>query len=514
MNSGPTTLRALAAQRLERPGWQLALLLLVCAIIYWMMLGSSSLASSEGHRVIPGWEMLERGDWYPGTLFGQGYLRKPPGMPWAVALSAAIFGESEWSARAVSALASTLSVLLAWFFGRRWFGTWGGLGAGLAQAICPVWWPPGRSAEIEALNDLGVALAVLPLVDLLTSVKGSVRLALAGSVGLVVAVLAKGPGVLPCVGAVVVAVCAIERSWRVLARPVLVPYVIPALAVLGAIGTAAWLHVKPEGAVTQSVTEFMWQEKRVLQILALTPLALASAIPASFAVLFPWGPDARGEKVNARSLRIAKTLAVACVLSLMVLTALGIDNPRYAWPALTMLMPLAGYATAGVYGFFTPKRRLIARVMTAGGPLAAFMILLIAGLVYVPMSERRRESISGRSAGELFAALVPDGAEIWADSAVEARPEVLEYARRAAGDAGKRVEIRWIRLADAPLPGADAPVTYLLLREDESDMERGRYDEAGLGDRLEAVGEMGRAHRFRFRLYRLSALAAAADDPA
>ena len=58
MNSGPTTLRALAAQRLERPVWQLALLLLVCAIIYWMMLGSSSLASSEGHRVIPGWEML------------------------------------------------------------------------------------------------------------------------------------------------------------------------------------------------------------------------------------------------------------------------------------------------------------------------------------------------------------------------------------------------------------------------------------------------------------------------
>lgn len=507
-NAPAASLRDRLARRLTKPGWQLALILAVCACIFWPMLGSSGFAWTEGHRVIPGWEMLERHDWYPATMFGQTYLRKPPGMPWAVALSAMLFGESEWSARAVSALASTLSAVLAWYFGRRWFGTWGGLGAGLAQALCPVWWPPGRGAEIEALNNFGVAMATLPLLDSLIGAHGAkglkgVRLVLLGALGVIIAVLAKGPGVFPCVAAVIVAACVVRRSARVLLNGVLALYLLSGAAVLGVIAYFAWNQVKPEGAVTQSVTAFMWQEKRIWQIAALAPVALASAIPASFAVLFPWGPDAAKEQIEPRSLLVAKALAIACLVSLITLTVLGIDNPRYAWPALTLLMPLAGYVVAGVYGTFTHSRRLIACIMTAGGPLVAATILFVAGLAYVPLSEARREKVSGRQAGEAIGELLPDGADLWADNAVEARPEVPLYAQRHAAELGKDVRVLWIRSGTGPLPERSSRPVYLLLREDAEDMEVRRYEEAGFRSRLAAVGEQTKTHRYVFRLFQL-----------
>ena len=98
------------------------------------------LSYTEGHRAIPAWEMLESGDWLVTTLFDRVYLRKPPGMAWAIAGSSAVFGQTEFAARFVSAVCSTAMVLVAYGFARRWFGARWALSAGIGS---PDYWITG-----------------------------------------------------------------------------------------------------------------------------------------------------------------------------------------------------------------------------------------------------------------------------------------------------------------------------------------------------------------------------------
>src|SRR5688572_8287769 len=145
--------------------WHVLAVLGVCLLVYWPRLGATGFSSTEGHRVIPAWEMLDTGGWLVPTMFGQAYLRKPPGMAWAVAASSAVLGRTEFAGRAVSAAAATGLALLALVFGGRWFGR--GLPAGLAASLLPLMWASGRSAEIEALHALAAVAAAMLLLDVL-----------------------------------------------------------------------------------------------------------------------------------------------------------------------------------------------------------------------------------------------------------------------------------------------------------------------------------------------------------
>src|ERR1043165_6999072 len=132
---------------LRHPPAQLALVILIAAFVYLPFLGVRPPDFSEGHRAVPGWTMLESHDWWHIRMFGTTYIRKPPGTPWAIAASSSLFGETPFAARLPSALSAILMSAIAWFYGRRWFGA--GLAAGLAQALTPLFWSPGRTAEIE-----------------------------------------------------------------------------------------------------------------------------------------------------------------------------------------------------------------------------------------------------------------------------------------------------------------------------------------------------------------------------
>lgn len=66
-------------------------------------------------------EMLASGDWHMWViphLNGLPYMEKPPLLYWLTALSFALFGESEWSARLVPALSSLSCVWMLLWFGR------------------------------------------------------------------------------------------------------------------------------------------------------------------------------------------------------------------------------------------------------------------------------------------------------------------------------------------------------------------------------------------------------------
>ena len=84
----------------------------------------------EGHFAGVAQEMRFRGDWITPTLNGSPYLNKPPLLYWLIALSMAIGGISEYSARLPLALAGWLGVVLAW----KWAGELWGIDAGRIAA--------------------------------------------------------------------------------------------------------------------------------------------------------------------------------------------------------------------------------------------------------------------------------------------------------------------------------------------------------------------------------------------
>lgn len=77
-------------------------------------------------------EMAVSGDWLTPRLNGIKYFEKPPLQYWATAAAYKAFGEHEWTARIWPALTGFLSVLLAWWTGRR---LWGERAGNLSAAI-------------------------------------------------------------------------------------------------------------------------------------------------------------------------------------------------------------------------------------------------------------------------------------------------------------------------------------------------------------------------------------------
>jgi 4-amino-4-deoxy-L-arabinose transferase-like glycosyltransferase len=496
-----------------RPGvldraWAQALCVLVpCALVYLPRLGAGGLTMSEGHRAGPAWEMLSSGDWLVPRLFGRAYLRKPPGMFWAIAGSGSVFGQTELAARLVSALAAIGTALVAWWFARRWFGPgrWA-VAAGLAQGLLPWMFAFGRQAEIEALLVLATQVAALGLIDaiIVRRERAGVAMLRGAVIGLAVGamLLVKGPAGLPAIGGVVLA-AVLVRSWRTVAHPALWSALVVGGALFAAWVLAAGSSLGDEPAVTQGAGEFLWGEP--VRTMALAPTALVSLLPAALALLFVWGPDARSEVAQDEGARgrrdIARALALATLGTLLVLTASGVSNPRYALVAAVFVGPVAPWVVRGLSdggaGSFVPHRRRIARAMLLGHPAVWPAVLVAAGWVWIGTGERASRATSGREAGAVIAeAIRADAGDgpvvVRANDAVEARPEVLLEVRRRLGAAeGGEAEVRWVDAAGM----AEAGPGYLVLRLDEGSGERALWRD---GDGVWT----GEVHKYRLGVLR------------
>jgi 4-amino-4-deoxy-L-arabinose transferase-like glycosyltransferase len=494
---------------------QVVLVLVVCVLAFWVRLGADGLSATEGHRAIPGWEMMASGEWVVPTLFGQAYLRKPPGMAWAVAGSSTIFGQTEFGARAVSAGSSTVLALLAFVFARRWFGGRYAAAAGVAFALTPWFWQAGRAAEIEALNNMFVAGAVFVLVDRLVFAAKSRAMDALGAVaaGLAIggALLTKGPMGLVVVLGVVLGCCAVKRSAVPLLGLVVWGGVVIGAACFGVwyVLAAAYVERARIEPVTQSIGGFLWDSGRLVEILTLVPVGLAAGLPMSVSLAFVFGSSAASGagmddepgKAVERSLDVARSLALGCVFSLALMTVLGIGNSRYAMPAVVFVTPCVAFGLRGWgrgwAGRFAPRRRAVARVLLLGHPVVSMSVMLVALGVWVLVIEPGRDARSGREAGVLLAEALPDGAVVLSDHLVEARPEVLWYAKRAARRDGKEVTMRWVP-GLTERAGAFGDDALYLLRTDENEAER--METLGLlsGRRTLMTGEV---HKYTFGLF-------------
>jgi len=77
-------------------------------------------------------EMVQTGDWLTPHIYGQPQFEKPIFYYWTVATSFKIFGESEWTGRAPTALFATALVFLVWVFASR---TWNPRAGFLASLV-------------------------------------------------------------------------------------------------------------------------------------------------------------------------------------------------------------------------------------------------------------------------------------------------------------------------------------------------------------------------------------------
>lgn len=498
-------------QRVSRwhtPAIQSLVILLVSALLFLPFLGRSGFSMSEGHRVAPAWEMLERGDWLVPHMFERVYLRKPPAMPWAIAASSMAFGKTEFAARLVSALATGLAGVAACWFAGRWFGRKWGLSAGLGLVLMPVVWSPAISAEIESLHNMFVLVASLAILDLglgrNASQRGSAMVTILGGVALGGALLAKGPAGVP--------VLLGSAAALLLTRALPVKRLVPALLVMAAIALAMFVPVVLQmkraaslpDAVTQGVDEFLWSRKKLGEIAILPVMGLLSAFPASLAMLFPWGRDAKGEPVSAddtHALRAARACSLAMLAALGIYTLSGVSNPRYVMPALGLAALVVPYVFRGAAGTFTPLRRKILRWCISSRPMITASLLVFVGIGAGGWVTASRVGHSGAACGREMAELIrqtsgPD-CQVVADHAIEARPEVLLEIQRQLSAAGSTVRARW-----APLDAAHMPPVggYLLLREDAESGEAGRLREQGLLKGFRKLGQWNVA-KFTMGLY-------------
>ncbi len=465
----------------------IVLVLAACALIYWPMLGAPGFGSSEGHRVGPAWDMLETGDWTHLRLFGLTYLRKPPGMPWAIAISTSLLGHTEFAARAVSALASTIMALIALWFTNRWLGRPWGLAAGLTQALLPLFAMIGRTAEIDPLNALATQIAAFAFLSLITSHARPSLLPDASCLlpispllfplGIILAGIIKGPASLPVLMGIALAACIQARSLRPLRNRALWSSLIVAAAALGAF---AWWFTdvnRDPNAVTQDFSEFTWSLSRLAGTAVLLPNSFLAAFPASIAiiVLLVQRRDPP-ERRDAATLPFASLLALSWGCSVLLLMLSGSSNPRYAMPAGVLLTPLAAWAIRACW--LARRSSVLARIAILGHPALPAIALLAAAVTWFQLDIRRPRHEEGRRTGAAIAVHLPHDAEVWANDLVEARPDVLLYAESSARSASRTIHPRWkkpqllVGEVPAPTPGRE---TFLLLREDVESTELSRY---------------------------------------
>jgi 4-amino-4-deoxy-L-arabinose transferase-like glycosyltransferase len=533
-------------ERLARRPWlQCALVVLVAAAIYLPFLGVRPLDFSEGHRAVPGWTMLESRDFWHQKMFGLTYIRKPPEIAWAIAASSTWLGETTFAARLPSAIAAILMSGIAWWYGRRWLGVarafqpvnlgavgkghglespcCAGMIAGLAQALMPLMWSPGRTAEIEMLNNLGTQLLALGLIDVmmvhrdgqgvdeadepgpfafLREVGAGMRDTLLPALGLLIAGIAKGPASAMVLGGVLVAGCLVTRSVRPLFRRGVWVAMVFGLGALVVLLLKFQIANDQPDAVREDVAgQFLWSASRLVGVLTLPPLAMLSAMPMGIAVLVSLFVRPASEPQEAH--RIARTLSWAWIASVLILLCAGVSNPRYAMPAAVLIPPLVPFAIRTLRGrqgtmAATRKKWSFERLLLLGSPVMWAAVLTMGAWWFValtalaPSDDQR----AGVGAAESLASKAGSG-ELWADDAIEARPDVLWLMHQAS----PALHVRWakpqMRAGELPKPGG-----YILLRTDPGSNEGSRYQVLTQSTTLIRLGA-SEIRRYEFTLYKV-----------
>lgn len=137
---------------------------LLIAVAVWFIAGNQLwplLHPDEGRYVGVALEMLHAKDWSTPLLNGMPYFHKPPLFYWLTAASMAVFGENEFAARLVPALAGLLMVAGLFAFLRRFVHPGRALIAALILAITPLMFGAAHYANLDLLVAAMISTTIL-----------------------------------------------------------------------------------------------------------------------------------------------------------------------------------------------------------------------------------------------------------------------------------------------------------------------------------------------------------------
>lgn len=125
-------------------------LILLTAPLFFYKLGSSSLVSwDEGWYAEVARNILQTGDLLRLQYNGEPFADHPPTGFWLMATSFKIFGINEFAARAPSALAGLLGLVVVYFLGKELFGRWVGFFSAIALSSSPWYLFRARSGNLD-----------------------------------------------------------------------------------------------------------------------------------------------------------------------------------------------------------------------------------------------------------------------------------------------------------------------------------------------------------------------------
>lgn len=200
------------------------LVLVLWAGIYLPGLGSTELKGEEGRRILPAITMLESGNWLVPYVGGEPFLRKPPLVNWAIAVSFKITGvRNEWTARLPSALCVlALGLVIAATSGRGWMNAETALVAAIVAMTASGLLAKARfaGAEIEGIYAPLSGMAVVMWLAWWSRGKSPWLVWVVPGLVLGLASLAKGPSFhLVFFYAIVLTVLGTAKRWRALLHP-------------------------------------------------------------------------------------------------------------------------------------------------------------------------------------------------------------------------------------------------------------------------------------------------------
>jgi 4-amino-4-deoxy-L-arabinose transferase-like glycosyltransferase len=334
---------------------------LLWAGIYLPGLGTLQLQHEEPRRALPGLHMLASGDWLVPRVGSDPYLRKPPLLNWAIALSCKLSGGvSEWAVRLPSVLATfALALAIVGVAGRRWLGQEGGLIAAIFFLVNFTMVESGRLAELEALY---VSLTGVALVLWMTSWRqeaGSWQLWLLPAPFLALGMLTKGPTHLIFYYGIVLPVLLLGKNTRSLLHPA---HLLSAVLIVGSLLCWAipcslavsshnpigvwrfWLDQLASRASADSDQHF-----RVSAWLLNGPQTLKNFLPWTLLLPLLWRKKtvdlvARTAGSGPRDLALFRGARWGMVATTVLMVLLPNGSPRYIYPLIVVPCLLLGRA--------------------------------------------------------------------------------------------------------------------------------------------------------------------------
>jgi 4-amino-4-deoxy-L-arabinose transferase-like glycosyltransferase len=146
----------------SRTWLSVAILSLLCFLLFFYGVGAGDLYRTEGLRAIIAQEFLRSGNWVVPKLYGEPFFTKPPCMYAAIAFASWPKGHvTEWSARLPSAVAATMTVFLFYWYFARSLGRLGGFLAAFILPLSFAWLDKASAAELDMMQVAWVSAAIL-----------------------------------------------------------------------------------------------------------------------------------------------------------------------------------------------------------------------------------------------------------------------------------------------------------------------------------------------------------------